>query len=121
MTSHKQGFIALFFTLGISSILMAYVAVSSESVFTYFHTKESFMEIRSGIRDDYECADRYVNILIQTYALPHSFTECEILSPVLSRQSSDTLQFSFKINETEFKGTIFRGLISELKTFNNSL
>lgn len=121
MTTHNKGFIALFFTLSISSILMAYVASGSEKVFAYMRAKELFTDSRQLIRDDLECADQFVNILIQTYTMPSVFSNCTIEHSTLNRIDSNTLEFSFKIHTREFKGTIFQGFITDLENLNFSL
>lgn len=117
MTSHKQGFIALFFTLGVSSILMAYVAISSSSIFDFIHQRERFKEVRNPIEQTLLCADRYVDSVVRTYMLPQHFSICEIMNSKLIRENEENLILTFKINTQNFKATIIRGLISKLEIF----
>lgn len=121
MTQYNKGFIALFFTLGISSVLMVYVVVSSEKVFEYMQTRQNFTSHRSELEQHISCADHMVNIIIQTYRLPSKFEECPVENISLIRINPETLQFSFEIQDRIFKGTIVRGLISNLESLIISL
>lgn len=121
MTYYNKGFIALFFTLGISSILMAYVAISSEHIFAFLHTRDGFIRSRAELQDELMCADQYANVVIQTYALPELFTMCDITHEIFIRENSDTITFSFETSHVHLKGTIFRGRISEIQTLYISL
>ena len=117
MKTHKQGFIALFFTLGVSSMLMAYVAISSTSIFDFIHQRERFKDVRNPIEETLKCADRYVDSVVRTYSLPSQFNIYTISNPNLTRENMETLILTFKTNSQNFKVTITRGLISKLEIF----
>ncbi len=114
MTIYNRGFVALFFTLGVSSILLTYVSLSSTNLFRFIRAREDFKGVRATIQNTLQCADQYVNALVRTYSVP---SLCNATNKQLTRTGPDTLIFSFKINTITFTGTIQNGRISELGSY----
>ncbi len=61
---HKNGFIALFFVLGISFTFLTWISLSSERVFQYIYIKKEFFKNRTTLHNHLLCSDAFVNILI---------------------------------------------------------
>lgn len=113
MKNTKHGFIALFFTLNISSILLVYMAVGSGSVFEYVYTREGFYTHRKRIEADLQCADLAIDMLIRSGYMenPHS---CSITSIAITHMNLDTFSFSFMSNSIPITGILKNGLIFSL-------
>jgi hypothetical protein len=115
----KRGFIALFFTLGISSMLLAYVAISSESVFDFVHARQRFVESRDSVQYVLECGDAYVDHMVRSLPMligPVSTEGCSIEHAYIARESDDLIRFSFDVESIHATGTILRGTISEIES-----
>jgi hypothetical protein len=61
---NKNGFIALFFILGISFTFLTWISLSSERVFEYTHIKTEFIKNRTILQNHILCSDAFMNILI---------------------------------------------------------
>jgi len=122
-TSHKKGFIALFFTLGISSILLAYVATSSTAVFDTMRVREDFLTHRLQKMQTIQCADTYIDILVRT--LHHVSTvspeNCLISRIHITQTSQDGFDFSFISDTVYVTGSIYQGFLTNLTYSNFSL
>lgn len=62
----QNGFITLFFILGISFTFLTWISLSSERVFEYIHIKEEFFKNREILHDHILCADAFINTLIDS-------------------------------------------------------
>ncbi len=63
---HKNGFITLFFVLGISFTFLTWISLSSERVFEYIYIKEEFVKNRTTLHNHILCSDAFMNILIDS-------------------------------------------------------
>ena len=113
--NQQQGFIALFFTLGISSILLAYVYASSASTFEFMRTRQSFRDIRDVSEHDMKCADGFADILVRSdvdvseYVYVFEHNVCSI-----TQIQSTHNNFSFISGHVFVIGTIEIGFISSI-------
>ena len=115
----RQGFIALFFTLGISSILMAYITINSVTIFNAIRVKENFLTNRSYREHELHCADYMIDSLIRVSSyVQHSVYDCSISQSYVIRTSLDTLDFFFKSGRVYVTGTIQQGFISDVAYAN---
>lgn len=122
-TSHKKGFIALFFTLSVSSILLVYVATSSMSVFDAVRARQRFFISREERVSTLQCADTYIDMLIRT--LHHVSTispdNCSISEIYITQTGQDSVDFSFMSSTVFVKGTIHQGFVRRIQYSNFSL
>ncbi len=119
----KKGFIALFFTLGISSILLAYVATNSVAVFDTMRIREDFYQRRSERMNTIHCADLYIDVLVRT--LHHVSTaspeNCFISEVKMIQKDQDSVDFSFMSDTLYVVGSIYQGFVTNLRYSNFSL
>lgn len=123
--NRKKGFIALFFTLSISSILMSYVIVSSTAIFDFIRMREEFLETRLAKMHILQCADEYIDAMVRsTYSasvVSHSADSCSISHIKKEWVDKDTYKFSFKSEHSFIQGTVRYGRVYELRYSNFSL
>ncbi len=67
MKIYKKGFITLFFVLGISSMLLTWVIISSTSVFEYLDSKKRFDSYYMSALQDTTCADTFIDYTLRGY------------------------------------------------------
>ncbi|MES2623145.1 MAG: hypothetical protein V4576_01910 [Patescibacteria group bacterium] len=124
MKTTQKGFIALFFTLGIASILLVGMSISSQNIFDFVRAREGFKEARARIEQPIQCADGFIDILARTM---HWFSEyeyqyvfegisCRVSDIDIVRESRDIVAFSFKSGQLFIKGSIVNGFIADIKT-----
>lgn len=65
MYSHKKGFVALFFVLGLTTTMLTWVVLSSSSIFEYIHAKQDFEQLYSASIKDVTCADMFIDSLVR--------------------------------------------------------
>ena len=114
-TNQQQGFIALFFTLGISSILLGYVYASSASTFEFMRTRQFFRDIRNVSEHDTQCADGFADILIRSHLNVSEYVfvfEHEVCH--ITQISNNTSGFSFISGHLFVTGAIHNGFISTI-------
>ena len=63
---YRQGFITLFFVLGISFTFLTWIALSSHQVFEYIQIKKEFIKNRSALQNQVLCADAFINNYIKS-------------------------------------------------------
>lgn len=123
--NRKKGFIALFFTLSISSILMSYVILSSTAIFDFIRMREEFLETRSAKMHMLQCADEYIDAMVRstysTSVMSHSADRCSISHLKKGWIDKDTYEFSFKSEYSFIRGTVRHGRVYELGYSNFSL
>jgi hypothetical protein len=115
----QKGFIALFFTMSISAMLLAYVYASSESTFGFMRSREDFVNHRSEFVHDIRCADSFVDMIIRSVTYTeHTYVfegvMCNITNNILSEVSPNTRNFFFISGSIQVSGTIHNGLISDV-------
>ena len=118
--TQQKGFIALFFTLSISAVLLAYVYMSSESTFAFMRSREDFIQHRTEFLNDIRCADGFVDMTIrsvtyteQTYVFEDLI--CHITESVVHTISPDMRNFFFISGDIQVSGTIYNGFISDMQ------
>lgn len=113
--NQQQGFIALFFTLGISSILLAYVYASSASTFEFMRTRQSFRDTRNISEHNMKCADGFADILVRSHldVSEYVFVFEQEVCTITQIQSTHN-NFSFIRGHVFVTGTIYNGFISSI-------
>ena len=118
----QQGFIALFFTLSMSATLLAYVAMSSTSVFDYMRTRDEFIDVRSARQHSLECADMFIDMIVRSLVYDtSSIAGCSIHSVSVDQIQRDILTFYFMSDELYVTGTIKNGFVTKVLSSNSSL
>jgi hypothetical protein len=133
---HKQnkqnGFITLFFILGISFTFLTWISLSSERVFEYIYIKEDFLKNRGIIHNHILCADSFIDNLIGSrYNLSfiNNFYEfnrnlyftdnhkCQIKSISIINNSDDTRLIFFISGDFSFEYILKNGFVNFSKSF----
>lgn len=132
--NNKNGFITLFFILGISFTFLTWISLSSERVFEYLHIKEEFSQNRQILHNHVLCADSFVNSVIDSrYSLnfignSHQFNRslyfadnypCEIKNINVVFDTSGSIKSIFFISgDYSFEYQFKNGFVNFIKSFN---
>lgn len=117
--STQKGFIALFFTLSMSGILLMYVITNSTAVFDFTETRRAFMAHRKDMYINVNCADVFLDIYARTYryavfdavyTFSHEGYMCTV-SEIVIRQADDIYWISFVIGGIGILSSIEKGFI----------
>lgn len=127
--TNQKGFIALFFTLSVSSLLLVYISLSSSSVFDFMRTKDLFVKTRDFYVQDFICADGFIDMIIrQSFSMTaseYSFVfenySCDISDFVFDKIDDDNTTFLFTLGSIQVKGYSKNGFVTSLKISNLSL
>ena len=119
MCTQSKGFIALYTILGISSMLLVYVTMSSESVFDFIHARDKFISTRGHVERMVRCSDEIIDMIVRTQKVYQS--ACAPTQVIITQVDAHMYTFSFIIDTLYTKGTITHGLISHLQFFYISL
>lgn len=116
----KKGFIALFYTLSISMILLTYVSVSSASVFDFMRVREGFNLNRESRTKTIKCADDFIDMFIRSHyeVFIESNQYCNISNIKVVQINRDIMNLSFKSDDIYVKGVIKNGFIYDLLFYN---
>ena len=129
----QNGFIALFFILGISFTFLTWISLSSERVFGYINIKNEFTENRSALHNHILCADAFINVIIGSrynlsfeaniYEFKRSlyFDDdflCSITSIDLTYQDNSIKTVFFTIDDFRFEYQFINGFVNSIKSFN---
>lgn len=135
-TIHKQqknGFITLFFILGISFTFLTWISLSSERVFEYIYIKGDFIKNRTTLLDHMLCADAFMNILIgsrynlsfidQTYDFNRNLYfaddyKCQISYIKIVNENTDIKHIFFISGDFSFEYILKNGFVNFSKSFN---
>jgi hypothetical protein len=120
--NRQRGFIALFFTLSISTMLLVYVAASSASVFDFMRVRDDFIDRREMRMRATQCADDFIDGLIRSpYNPPSGVFGCSISHVQIVQIDPNTSNFSFISNDLYIKGSIQNGFVVHILSSNFSL
>lgn len=118
----QQGFIALFFTLSISAVLLVYVTVSSASVFDYMRIREQFVDLRDARQHTLACADMFIDMLVRSSVYSTStIFGCTIHDVYVDQTYIDSVMFSFISDQIYITGLIKNGFVTKVVSSNFSL
>lgn len=133
MKKQQNGFITLFFILGVSFTFLTWISLSSERVFGYIHIKDSFTTHRSTLHNHLLCADAFINILINsrynitftnnTYDFKRNLyytdnSSCNIKSISILYQDNTIKSIFFIIGNYSFEYQFKNGFVNSIKSFN---
>lgn len=134
MKKQQNGFITLFFVLGISFTFLTWISLSSEKVFEYIHIKEDFLKNRESLHNYILCSDAFINILIgSSYNLSFINNEykfnrnlyfadnylCEVKNINITFQSDGSVNnIFFILGDFSFEYKLKNGFINLIKSFN---
>lgn len=131
MRKQQQGFITLFFILGLSFTFITWISLSSERVFEYVHIKESFAKHRSVLHEHMLCADAFITILINsrhnlsfpenTYTFKRNLYfsdnfECSVKSIGTNYENGAIDSVFFTIGDFRFEYRFKNGFVNSIKS-----
>ncbi len=130
---NQNGYITLFFILGISFTFLTWISLSSERVFEYINIKEEFTKNRAILHNHMLCADAFVNILIgsrynlsftdQNYEFNRSLYfsdnyKCMINSINIVNENEQIKRIFFISGDYSFEYQLKNGFVNFSKSFN---
>lgn len=131
--NQQQGFIALFFILGISFTFVTWISLSSERVFEYVRIRARFIEHKEQLHNTVLCADAFVDVFLESrYNLVFSngaydFTRSLYFSDEYPCHISDIRtvfignslsQVFFRIDRFSFEYQFKNGFVEHITSFN---
>ncbi len=129
----KNGFISLFFILGISLTFLTWISLSSERVFEYINIKNDFIENRLILNENILCADAFINNIIQAkYNINFINNEyifyrnlyykdnylCKVYSIRLYFENESIKGIFFIIDDFAYEYIFEKGFVKFIKSFN---
>ncbi len=131
--TNNQGFITLFFILGLSFTFLTWISLSSERVFEYISIKADFIDNRKSPHDTILCADAFINSMIgsqynltfvdnsYTFKRMLYFSDeaiCTIKDIQVTYQDIKIKTIFFRIGEFSFEYQFKNGFVNSIKSFN---
>lgn len=132
--NNKNGFITLFFILGISFTFLTWISLSSERVFEYVYIKEEFSQNRQVLHNHVLCADSFVNnVMDSKYSISyinntHSFNRsfyfndnypCQIKNINTVFDTTSSIKSIFFISgDYSFEYQFKNGFVNFIKSFS---